>query len=362
MGRFLKRKTDTVFIILGNSCNMNCAYCMQHLLVHKALPSDINPDIYDFFSELAEESGDKLHLVFYGGEPLIYFPTIKEIVAETKRREINLDYAIITNGKATNEEIAKFLNENNMCVTVSWDGYSTIRTRGYDVFANEKTRELLLGLDELCLSGVISALAYPLEILNAFQDISEAYYARHGRHVNVNLDEVFDTGLHNRQLLNVDYSRVKEEMLYMIRLYLDAADKSVDGNNHTKLHYIHNIIKQLNNFYNGDGWHRYTTVCRNGTCVLNIDLMGNLYPCHNTDTKIGNIYTPYYEYLENLLTADSAMPDRASCINCVALPYCKGGCKLVKDKSDYCRLKQAVAQPVLETLYKYSKEKKSHDC
>ena len=35
--KYLKRNINTVFLMLGNSCNMNCAYCLQHPLVHLSL-------------------------------------------------------------------------------------------------------------------------------------------------------------------------------------------------------------------------------------------------------------------------------------------------------------------------------------
>ena len=46
--KYLKRNINTVFLMLGNSCNMNCAYCLQHPLVHKPLTREVNPEIYDF--------------------------------------------------------------------------------------------------------------------------------------------------------------------------------------------------------------------------------------------------------------------------------------------------------------------------
>ena len=71
--KYLRRNINTVFLMLGNSCNMNCAYCLQHPLVHKALTREVNPEIYDFLEEVTNENTRPLHLQFYGGEPLLYF-------------------------------------------------------------------------------------------------------------------------------------------------------------------------------------------------------------------------------------------------------------------------------------------------
>jgi uncharacterized protein len=52
--KYVRRNINTVFLMLGNSCNMNCAYCLQHPLVHKALTREVNPEIYDFLEEVTQ--------------------------------------------------------------------------------------------------------------------------------------------------------------------------------------------------------------------------------------------------------------------------------------------------------------------
>ena len=81
MKNFLARKVDTIFMMLGNSCNLNCVYCLQHPLVHHQIATNINPDIYDFIRQVSEENdGDICRLHFYGGEPLVYYNQIKVIL------------------------------------------------------------------------------------------------------------------------------------------------------------------------------------------------------------------------------------------------------------------------------------------
>lgn len=106
--KYLRRNINTLFLMLGNSCNMNCAYCLQHPLVHKPLSREVNPEIYDFLGEVAQENTRTLHLQFYGGEPLLYFRTIREVVEEIKRRKIPMTFGIITNGRALTDEMVRF--------------------------------------------------------------------------------------------------------------------------------------------------------------------------------------------------------------------------------------------------------------
>ena len=362
MSKFLKRKVHTVFLMLGNNCNMNCKYCLQHPLVTRQLTNKVNPEIYDFLKECAEELGvnQKLHIQFYGGEPLLYFETIKEVVKHTK------DYcwfSVITNGKAVTKEMVTFFNTYNMPVTISWDGPNVLETRGYDVFGAEEKRKLLLDIEQLGLSAVLSSKAYPLEILAAFQSISDEYYKIHGYQVNINIDEIFNTGDLPEELLSLDYSRVEQEMLELGKYYLETriGGRKTKLSDYTKLCYIDRFFGTLKRFYvEGNGkFNRSYCSCGNGYDVLNLDLEGNLYPCHNTSHQIGKISDEYFSYLNKVLAVDNTKLYKVKCDKCPAVAFCRGGCKLISSKNraeGYCRLKQAVFLPIVSVFEEYGRQ------
>ena len=359
MNRFLKRKIHTIFIMLGNSCNLSCAYCLQHPLVDRALPGKINPEIFDFIEEAAKEAAPNLiHIQFYGGEPLIYFEDIKKIVAEMERRKVSLSYGVISNGKAITDEMVAFFNTRDIPVTISWDGPHTVKTRGFDVFAVPELKARLLELNRLGLSAVISAAAYPVEVLEAFQRVSDEYEKIHGYQVYVNLDEIFDTGLSNRWLLKPDYLRIQHDMHTLAVMYLTNFGRSPEKKDYTKMVFMNSLFGTLKSFYvDGNGeWKRYTVACGNGLTTLNMDLNGNLYPCHNTSRKAGDIHTPFFVYLQEILAGDDTKLYRKKCLECPALAFCKGGCKLVSRKArreTYCKMKQAMFGPVIRAFEEY---------
>lgn len=360
MSKFLKRPIDTVFLMLGNSCNLNCRYCLQHPLVTKPLSTEINPEIYDFLKECSSDlpEGQKLHVHFYGGEPLIYLPDIKEIVPNIK------DFcrlSIISNGKAATPEIIDFLNDNKIRLTVSWDGRNVLNTRGFDVFAKDSPqRELLLKADALHLTGVLTSQAYPKEMLEDFQGIVDAYYAVKGRYPTVNIDDVFDTGCVPADLLNIDYEKVEKEMFQMAMEYLVViTGKRTKSMMYAKFRYLDQLYWKLKNFYgalNGV-WPDEWCCCGNGIRLLNMDLQGNLYPCHNTSESCGTINDNYFGYLRRVLAGDHTR-QHPECEKCLALAYCRGGCKLVGDKArteSYCKLKRAVFTPVISIFQEFGR-------
>ncbi len=359
--KYLKRETSRVYIMLGNQCNMSCTYCLQHPLINKQIVSEINPEIYDFLCEAAYENKEhRLRIMFYGGEPLLYFENIKAVVtALNQRNGVDFEYAVISNGKAMTDEMVKFFNDNKISVTISWDGDKVLETRGIDVFADVELAARLLKINNLCLSGVISARAYPKELLEAMQILSNRYYGVHGYHIGVNLDEIFDTGIANKDLLALNYDRVHDEMAEIMSTvdpYLDDANicKASDG---TKITYIYGLVQRIMKS-NGLGC---TVYCGNGLSVLNLDLQGNLYPCHNTSEKAGTIKDSFYRYLDAVLTTDNTKLHKDECASCEVVALCRGGCKLVKPnarKSGYCKLKQAMFVPVLSYIEKIGLAKK----
>lgn len=364
MGKFLRRETKTIFIMLGNGCNLSCIYCLQHPLVHKSLSNKINPDIYEFIKECSEENGENhpVHLQFFGGEPLVYYPNIKEIVETIKNMGLKCTYSIITNGKLISDEMVEFFNSNNFWVTVSWDGPNVIETRGFDAFDHKNPlRRRLMRLDHLSVSAVMSSKAYPKEILEGMQEISDQYYKLKGYHISINIDQIFDTGITDKDILDVDYDRVREEIQEMgMQFLLDSINGSFDKKNYTKTQFIRTLYFAINNFYkNNNGvWDKQYCNCGNGYAILNMDLEGNLYPCHNTSNKIGTIYTPYYNYLNEVMKYEYTSSMRDKCRDCVSLAFCRGGCKLVSEKArdeTYCKLKNAVFEPMLSLVLEYGK-------
>lgn len=354
---FLPRKVDCVFIMLGHNCNMNCKYCMQHPIVHQQLCGKINPDIYDFLRQISEENGFPVRLQFYGGEPLLYFKNIKEIVEKTKDF---CCYSIITNGRAMTDEMVEFFNQHQFPVTISWDGPNVLKTRGFNSFDEKKPlRRRLLRLERLGLSAVMSSLAYPEEVLEAMQGISDQYMKLHGYPIRINIDEIFDTGLPDPSMLDVDYDRVRREMADLTKLYISSiVNNDQKKEDYTKIEYISHMYYVLKNFYgdhNGT-YNRSICCCGNGYSVLNLDLDGNLYPCHNTGLRVGNIHDDYFRYLERIIEGDTTKKRRDMCRECMAVAFCQGGCKLLSDKvleESYCKLKRAVFTPVLLEFQKW---------
>ncbi len=139
---------ETLYLLVTDVCNLGCTYCF----IQKNMPPDyrhrhmtfaVAQQAVDmFFRNLRrnppeyEKFGKTIY--FYGGEPLLNFRLIREIVSyvETSyREEIGrmgrlFRFVIITNGTVVDEEIARFIGDHkNIDVAISIDGPEEIHDK-----------------------------------------------------------------------------------------------------------------------------------------------------------------------------------------------------------------------------------------
>ena len=357
MNKFLNDSVRTIFLMLGSKCNFRCKYCMQcgKEGITSPLPEEINPEIFEFIKELANQQNPQtLGLHFYGGEPLVYFNSIKKIVNETKNIS-NVRYSIITNGRLITDEIANYFNNNDFAVCVSWDGKISNITRGYDIFSDPINKKAILKINNLCLNAVYSSYAYPLDILKDFSEISFEYSKIHNYHTDFNIDEIFDTDIQDRTLFDIDYNRMYNEIDNIFKRY---CTDNPEQTNIAEKTYIGYLLSRINNYIkaNDNGFeYNYLTNCGSGITVLNMDMQGNLYNCHNSSVVIGMIKDNYVKYISNLIKNDNSKKFYKVCKDCKVLSLCRGGCKLMskeKRENSYCKLKKAVFSPIIDNLLK----------
>jgi uncharacterized protein len=119
-------KPSTLWLITDLRCNMQCRYCYT---AHGSF--NLSSEKTVMSAELAKNALDKLIEVFPtlnivnlfgGGEPLLSFNLIRDLVNYSESQGYNLKFGIVTNGILINREIAEFLASHNVSITISIDG------------------------------------------------------------------------------------------------------------------------------------------------------------------------------------------------------------------------------------------------
>lgn len=133
---------------LTDRCNFRCTYCR-----HRESERDISLEKVKALIGISAKYGNKTGFCFYGGEPLMVYPLIKEIIEYCKKYSKENDhvfeYKMNSNGSLFTEEKIQYLTENKVEICLSHDGLMQHLTKpdkfGNNTFgrANESARLLL---------------------------------------------------------------------------------------------------------------------------------------------------------------------------------------------------------------------------
>jgi len=115
---------------MAHECNLRCKYCFagdgQYSLYDRGLmPIEVGKKALDF---LVNESGSRrnLEVDFFGGEPMLNFETVKELVkygrSLEEKNNKKFRFTLTTNGVLLTDESISYINENFDNVVLSLDG------------------------------------------------------------------------------------------------------------------------------------------------------------------------------------------------------------------------------------------------
>ena len=136
----LKEKTAGVVkalcLHIAHTCNLNCAYCFASQGKYhgeRAIMSyEVGKRALDY---LIENSGTRrnLEVDFFGGEPLMNFQVVKDLVAYArsieKEKGKNFRFTLTTNGILVDDDVIEWANRECSNVVLSLDGRKEIHDR-----------------------------------------------------------------------------------------------------------------------------------------------------------------------------------------------------------------------------------------
>lgn len=128
-------------IYLTEACNMQCSYCYEG--VHDLKTSMSLTTMEDSVDFIVKQNypGDKIDIVFLGGEPLLnkkcLYHAIEWIEKKYPKEKELFHYSITTNGTLIDNQLIDFLNRHHFQVSVSIDGNK--ETHNLNRIASETT-------------------------------------------------------------------------------------------------------------------------------------------------------------------------------------------------------------------------------
>ncbi len=331
-GVFKERSGDVVKALclhVAHSCNLNCAYCFAsqgRFQGERALmPFEVGRQALDF---LIAHSGSRrnLEVDFFGGEPLMNWQVVKDLVAYARSVEgkhgKNFRFTLTTNGLLIDDEVIDFCNREMSNVVLSLDGrretHDRLRVdyagngsydrivpkfqklvaarggknyyiRGTFTHANpDFTKDLLhmadLGFTELSMEPVVCAPDDPAALTP--EDI---------------------------EIVKGEYELLAREMLRRER----------EGRPITFYHYMLDLTE-------GPCIYKRVSGCGSGTEYMAVTPWGDLYPCHqfvgDAQYRLGDVW----KGVENTALREDFRAcnayARPECADCWARLWCSGGC------------------------------------
>lgn len=328
---FKKRQTvvKALCLHIAHDCNLACKYCFAEEGEYhgrRALMSfEVGKKALDF---LIANSGNRVNLEvdFFGGEPLMNWDVVKQMVEYGRSREKECNkkfrFTITTNGVLLNDEIMDFCNREMSNVVLSLDGRKEV---------NDRMRPFRNG------SG-----SYDL-IVPKFQKFAESrgtkdYFVR-GTFTRNNLDFSKDV-LHFADLgfkkLSIEpvvadpkepYSIREEDLPKIMEEYDRLAKEFIKREKEGRGFQFFHFMIDLNQ---GPCVAKRLSGCGSGTEYLAVTPWGDFYPCHQfvgmEDFLLGNVD----EGITNTKVRDEFklcnVYAREKCRDCFARFYCSGGC------------------------------------
>lgn len=328
---FKKRPTvvKALCLHIAHDCNLACQYCFAEEGEYhgrRALMSfEVGKKALDF---LIANSGNRrnLEVDFFGGEPLMNWQVVKDLVAygreQEKLHDKNFRFTLTTNGVLLNDEIMEFCNKEMANVVLSIDGRKEV---------HDKMRPFRKG-----------AGSYDL-IVPKFQKFAESrhqdkYYVR-GTFTHYNPDFSADV-LHLADLgfkqISVEpvvaekeepYAITEEDLPKLFEEYDKLAAEMVrrhkEGDDFNFFHFMIDLE-------GGPCVAKRLSGCGSGTEYLAVTPWGDFYPCHqfvgNEKFLLGNVD----EGIKNTEIRDEFkccnVYAKEKCRKCFARFYCSGGC------------------------------------
>lgn len=314
---------------VAHDCNLRCNYCFASQGDFNGerlyMPLEVGKKALDF---LIEKSGNRrnLEVDFFGGEPLMNFDVVKELVSYgrsiEKAHNKNFRFTITTNGVLLDEDNMKFMNENMDNVVLSLDGRKEVNDNMRPTHNQKGSFDTITPkfLDFVKMRG------------------DKDYYVR-GTFTSKNLDFAKDVMFMNKlgfDSISVepvvteptqDYALLDEHLDTIMNEYEELSKSFIESHKNGKGFTFFHFMIDLNQ---GPCFIKRVSGCGAGVEYLAVTPEGDLFPCHqfvgDDDFKIGSLD----EGIKNLELIDDFRQanvfTKEDCGDCWAKFYCSGGC------------------------------------
>ena len=314
---------------VAHDCNLRCKYCFGATGSYEGdralMSEEIGKKAIDF---LITHSGKRrnLEIDFFGGEPLMNFEVVKQIVsyalAQGDKHSKQFRFTITTNGLLLNDENMAYIQKYMSNVVLSLDGTKDV---------NDKMRIRVDGKG--CYDTVV-----PKYLKLAKLREQDNYYVR-GTFTRYNLDfakdviHLADLGFKQTSVEPVvlpqedEHAIRKQDIPAVLKEYEKLAKQYIERRKKGKgFNFFHFMI----DLTQGPCVVKRLSGCGSGHEYVAVTPEGDIYPCHqfvgNPTFKMGDVLSGAFDNQIATQFRKSNVYSKPKCRDCWAKFYCSGGC------------------------------------
>lgn len=331
-GTFKERSGNVIKALclhVAHTCNLNCSYCFASQGKYhgdRALMSfEVGKRALDF---LIENSGTRrnLEVDFFGGEPLMNWDVVKQIVMYArsieKEKNKNFRFTLTTNGMLIDDDVIEFANKEMSNVVLSLDGRKEVHDRLRVDYAGRGSYETIVPkFKKLVESREGKGYYMRGTFTHANPDFTkDVFHMADLGFTELSMEPVVGAPDDPASLTPEDIEIVKEQYEILAK---DMLRREKEGKPITFYHYMLDLTE-------GPCIYKRISGCGSGTEYMAVTPWGDLYPCHQfvgeDSYKLGDIWKGVTnDELRDEFRSCNAYA-REECKDCWAKLYCSGGC------------------------------------
>ena len=345
---FYDRKIGNVIFQVTQNCNLRCAYCpysqennLNRNHTNLMMPIEMGKRVMDYILQHSVDR-NKISIGFYGGEPLLNFQLIKDLVnyANSIFCGKKLEYSITTNLTVITKEMLDFCEKNQFDMMISLDGSKASNDKNRKFYKSDRsTFDVIIqnlkviadnypNIKDKCS---ISMVMDPSETLDEYEFLLKEYpFMKEFKYNSVIKEDLFcDIPNKWNNVFKAEYY-YKIFLCYMreIKKYLFKEELIFFDNSSEVLQENLNSFNLFDmNNYNDNEYVLTSGMCSLGKNKLFINAQGKFYPCEkvgesNPEFIIGDIESGFYlSKCQTLLNFTNEFSDH--CLNCIAMRDCQ---------------------------------------
>jgi uncharacterized protein len=311
---------STLDLHLSDRCNFGCSFCYAKNCAGIVPNVALQKQALDWF--IGQAKASTITVNFYGGEPLLEFETIKELVAYAKKYSRNIHWCIVSNLSLLDPAKMAWIKSHALTISPSIDGCRSAQDCGRIFKDGRSSADIVFAAAKL-----LNQSQKNCSVRATISPESAPYLLESVKHLSaLGFKKVTAVPASGVDWTDKSLSILSEQT----RLLTDWWIEEMRHGRLVKLYHIAHILRAVAPNRRND------RLCGAGRGMVAVDIAGNLWPCHRfcnlsspAEWKLGNIREggiTNHGLLERIRSLRIIGDETTACSTCPARVACHAFC------------------------------------